>query len=456
MKILVLSDMGQQAYHVGDEAMGIAAADEMIARGHEVVFLTKSIAHSKTFIGTGVGYHETLLFPWPPAEREARLVEFRRFLDGERGFTHPTIEADFDRYVAGIAEVDAVLMAGGGNLNSAFGWLLYERAALVLAAQALGKKIVISGQSVGPVLTDTDAQLLGEMLNSVALVGMREPSSQAWCRKRGVFSVAGIDDATFYAPQDRTVPGEGELFLPERFVSVTFNGLDTDQVIAAAQLLDRISEEHGLTPVFVPHMGDPELQNGDVALHQQVAGRMQTRSLVLPVLHTDTAVKVHRAADFVLTTRYHPAVLALAYGVPSLGLISDVYTDVRLGGALEHFGLQNFALSLSFLGSDSAPTLIFDAFSELVERHAEISAFLKQRGEELRVFDAQWWDAVATALGGGEAEIPVLTPAEPISRGASEAAQYQVQLNAGVRNAVAKWSLRALSAEADLDRVQSF
>lgn len=456
MKILVLSDMGQHNYHVGDEAMGIAAADEMIARGHDVVFLTRDPEHTRTHIGTGVDYFHTLQFPWPPAEREARFAEFRRFLDGERNFCAPEVEAEFARYVDDVASVDAVLMAGGGNLNSVYGWLLYERAALVAAANFHGKQIAISGQSVGPVLTGHDAQVLGSMLNSADLVSMREPSSQAWCRQRGIASVASVDDATFYAPKERTLPGEGELYLPDRFVSVTFNNLDTDQVIAAAALLDRISNEHGLTAVFVPHQADPSLQNGDVALHQQVADRMKTKSVVLPAVHTDTAVRVHREACIVLTTRYHPAVLALAYGVPSLGLISEAYTDVRLGGAMGHFGMGDFALSLSFLTSTSSPELVFDAFSDLVNRRAEISAQLQVRSEELRTFETQWWDDVATVLAGGEADIPVMAPARPISRATTKQAQYQAQLNAAVREAITTWSLRALNAEADLDRERTY
>lgn len=453
MRVLVLADMGQQTYHVGDEAMGIAAADEMLKRGHEVTFLTRSLEHSERFVGTG-NYHPTLTFPWPPAQREARLGELYRFLEGERGFTAPEVESDFARFVEGVAGVDAVLMAGGGNLNSRYGWLLYERAALVAVAHHLGKRIVVSGQSVGPVLSAHDASVLATMLNRAHLVGMREATSFDWCRQRGIAALAGIDDATFYGVGQRQLPGEGEIYLPENYLSVTFNGLSDEQVGAAAALLDRVVVELGLSVVFVPHMGDPARGDGDPALHRRVADAMRQRSLVLPILHADTTTKIHRGASLVLTTRYHPAVLALAYGVPALGLLPDAFTDIRLGGALAHYGMEDFALALDLLASRAASDAVFEALGELVGRREEISVALLERGRELAGFQEGWWDAVASTLAGSEADLPLLTRAPSLSGGDATPGSWR-QLNGVVRPLACRLSLVAQTAEAELDRALS-
>ncbi|MBM7052109.1 MULTISPECIES: polysaccharide pyruvyl transferase family protein [unclassified Rothia (in: high G+C Gram-positive bacteria)] len=452
MKILVLSDMGQQTYHVGDEAMGIAAADEMISRGHEVVFLTRSTEHSQRFVGAG-DYHPTLPFPWPPADRERYLADLIRFVEGERDFTFPETEADYTRFVEGVAEADAVLLAGGGNMNSRYGWLLYERVALLSVAHHLGKPVVVSGQSLGPVLSGHDAGVLASALSQVDVVSMREVTSFTWCRTRGIAALAGLDDATFYEPGERRLPGEGELYLPEDYLSVTFNHLSDEQVEAAAQLLDRASEELGLAPVFVPHMGDPALGNGDVVLHQRIAERMKARSTVLPMVHADTAVRVHRGAALVLTTRYHPAVLALAYGVPALGLLPDAFTDIRLGGALSHYGLEDFALALDLLDS---PHAVFDALAELHSRRAELSAALTSRGEQLRLFQKKWWDAVAATLTGAEADLPILQPAAPLSSSSQDASGTWRQFNELLRPVARRLSFEAQTAEAEFDRAQSY
>lgn len=456
MKILVLADLGQPVYHVGDEAMGIAAADELIARGHEVIFATRNPEHSLQMIGTGIDYVHTLEFPWPPAEREAYLDELERFLFHQER-TEPADEKQrrLEQLVEDISRADAVVIAGGGNMNSRYGWLLYERAALGMVARFLEKPLVISGQSVGPVLTERDSHTLTHLLKSAQLVGMREESSQAWCAERGITTVAGIDDAVFYAPGQRHVPGEDADMVfaedfPAEYLSVTLNGLTAEQMKEVAALLDKISEKTGLASVFVPHMGNPEIQDGDVATHRGVAEQMRSHAVVLPILHADTATKIHRGAAAVLTTRYHPAVLAMVQGVPALGLLPDAFTDMRLGGALAHFGLQDFAIPLALLGADSTESACF----ELLNRRAEISKKLVERGELLRGFKNRWWDAVAQVCAGQKVNLAGVDCVEPVE--VPESCSDWRELNAPVRQAFSALSLQAHQMEAEYDRAQTW
>ncbi|WP_346846210.1 polysaccharide pyruvyl transferase family protein [uncultured Rothia sp.] len=452
MKILVLSDLGQPVYHVGDEAMGIAAADEMTARGHKVVFATRSAEHSQQMIGTGAGYIPTLEFPWPPAEREVFLDDLRRYLfHEERSDPASEQQLRFDRFVADVSSVDAVLIAGGGNMNSRYGWLLYERAALAMTARFLGKPLVVSGQSVGPVLTEHDAHILTELLNSAQLVGMREQTSQTWCAERGIVSTAGIDDAVFYRPQQRTLAGSPtfENFPEGDYLSVTLNGLSEKQTERIAALLDRIFVSTGLRSVFVPHMGNPEFQDGDVHTHSAVAALMESPTTVVPLVHADQAAELHRRASIVLTTRYHPAVLAMAYGVPAMGLIPDAFTDIRLSGALAHFGLEDFAIPLALLTAEST----FEAFSELVERRSYLSEQLRPRGEQLREFESKWWDDVAATFAGERVSPEGVSRADSLSSaGRSQENSGWQKFNSEIRAEFSALSLEAHQAEANLDR----
>lgn len=452
----MLADVGQPVYHVGDEAMGIAAANELIARGHEVVFATRSLDHSRQLIGIGTDYIPTLEFPWPPAEREVYLDELERYLfHHER--TDPPSEQHrrFKQFVSDVSGADAVVIAGGGNMNSRYGWLLYERAALGMVARFLKKPLVISGQSVGPVLTERDAHTLTTLLKSAQLVGMREEPSQRWCAERDVNTIAGVDDAVFYAPARRRVPGEQAHILtaenlPAQYLSVTLNGMTEEQIQATATLLDNLSEKTGLRSVFVPHMGIPEAQDGDVVVHQAVAEQMQSHPVLLPIVHADTATEIHRGAVVVVTTRYHPAVLAMAYGVPAIGLLPDAFTDMRLGGALAHFGLQDFAVPLALAASKSTKL----ACLELINRREELSPKLCARGKELRVFANQWWDAVAQVCAGQKANVAGVNQVEPFGTPAGDGGWRE--LNAPVRKSFAELSLRGHQAEAKFDRAQSW
>ena len=115
---------------------------------------------------------------------------------------HP-LEQTVERMVGfadSIAAMDAVVISGGGNLNSRFGWLLYERAAVALVAEYAGVPLFVTGQSLGPTLTERDAQTLERMLRSARSVSVREENSLAWCRERGIDARLCVDDATDAAP----------------------------------------------------------------------------------------------------------------------------------------------------------------------------------------------------------------------------------------------------------------
>ena len=192
-RVLVIGDIGQHTYHVGDEAMTIASAQALSEGGAAVTLMTRDVGHSARYIGAAVNHeaviheaahHEAgapyeylpfLLFPWAPAERELTLAALECILvelhaDRERPSVtelvalpqvqalpevlHP-LEQTVERMVEfadAIAAMDAVVVSGGGNLNSRFGWLLYERASVALVAEYAGVPLFVTGQSLGPVL----------------------------------------------------------------------------------------------------------------------------------------------------------------------------------------------------------------------------------------------------------------------------------------------------------------
>ena len=180
-RVLVIGDIGQHTYHVGDEAMTIASAQALAEGGTAVTLMTRDMGHSARYIGepfaqdvgTPYEYLPFLLFPWAPAERELTIAALECVLvqlhaDRERPsitdlvalpqvqalpeVLHP-LEQIVERMVEfadSIATMDAVVISGGGNLNSRYGWLLYERAAAVRAAEHAGVPVHVTGQSLGP------------------------------------------------------------------------------------------------------------------------------------------------------------------------------------------------------------------------------------------------------------------------------------------------------------------
>ena len=451
-RVLVIGDIGQHTYHVGDEAMTIASAEALSEGGAAVTLMTRDVGHSARYIGAAAHeagapyeYLPFLLFPWAPAERELTLAALESVLaelhaDRERPSTaelvalpqvqalpevlHP-LEQTVERMVEfadSIAAMDAVVISGGGNLNSRYGWLLYERAAAVRAAEHAGVPVYVTGQSLGPVLNPEDAQVLERMLRTARSVTVREHSSLAWCRERGIDARLSVDDATDYLPASpaRTLhyaegvsAGQALDELPERYVCVTVNECTEQQAQQIACLLDSMWREHGYAPVFLSHFGDPQNpESGDIQTHQRIAEQLSpsTPATLLPILHADQSVTVHRGAAFTLTSRYHPAVFSAAAGIPVLALVPDAFTQMRVGGALNLYGLGKFTLPLGMLAGGVPELMVAAAL-----RHAAVASDAL-RTELLEVLRAERAYLLAQILASGaenygKAEAPAPFPA---------------------------------------------
>lgn len=452
-RVLVIGDIGQHTYHVGDEAMTIASAQALSEGGAAVTLMTRDVDHSARYIGAAVNHeaaqHEAgapyeylpfLLFPWAPAERELTLAALESILvelhaNRERPSTaelvalpqvqalpevlHP-LEQTVERMVEfadSIAAMDAIVVSGGGNLNSRYGWLLYERAAAVRAAEHAGVPVYVTGQSLGPVLSPEDAQVLERMLRTARSVTVRERSSLAWCRERGIDARLSVDDATDYpvASPARTLhyaegisAGQALDELPEHYVCVTVNECTNQQAQQIARLLDGMWREHGYAPVFLSHYGDPQdPTSGDIQAHQRIAERLSpsTPATLLPILHADQSIAVHRAAAFTLTSRYHPAVFSAAAGIPVLALVPDAFTQMRVGGALRQYGLGEFTLPLGMLAGGVPELMVAAAL-----RHAAVASDAR-RTELLEVLRAERAYLLAQILGSGKCTAPAPFPA---------------------------------------------
>lgn len=457
-RVLVIGDIGQHTYHVGDEAMTIASAQALSEGGAAVTLMTRDVGHSARYIGAAVNHeavnheaaqHEAgapyaylpfFLFPWAPAERELTLAALECVLaqlhaDRERPSTaelvalpqvqalpevlHPlaqTVERMVE-FADAIAAMDAVVVSGGGNLNSRYGWLLYERAAAVRAAEHAGVPVYVTGQSLGPVLSPEDAQVLERMLRTARSVTVREHSSLAWCRERGIDARLSVDDATDYLVDspactlhyaEGVSAGQALDELPERYVCVTVNECTEQQAQQIACLLDSMWREHGYAPVFLSHYGDPQdPTNGDIQAHQRIAEQLSpsTPATLLPILHADQSVTVHRGAAFTLTSRYHPAVFSAAAGIPVLALVPDAFTQMRVGGALRQYGLGEFTLPLGMLAGGVPELMVAAAL-----RHAAVASDAR-RTELLEALRAERAYLLAQILGSGKCTAPAPFPA---------------------------------------------
>ena len=368
MHIVTIGDIGpiDDMIHIGDEAMFDAAVRELRARGVDRVTAVSSNPDD-----SAARYGVDAVLPLSRGGSNEQLREV-------------------------IASADGVLVAGGGNISSVWQTHIVERANLARLAAELDRPFVISGQTIGPVLSDADRDTVAGMLGSSRLVGTREAASAALVASMGVTAdraARNVDDASFLGDER---PASDV----EPYALITFarhvGDVDPERALDAyAQMLDAVSEQTGLELVFHAHFGSlRDDVRGDSLVHAAVAERLRTaRVRVAATTDVPSSAALARSAALVVTSRYHPAVFAGPGGVPTIGIPVDGYTDVKLRGALGSFGQDGILPIEELLAHGGAATVgtVWGERAKTRERGIRIA-------DQSRQSTAAWWDRVRAAF----------------------------------------------------------
>ena len=357
---LVIGDVGsEQNFHVGDEAMFEANVRllRQICPQAQVSAVSKDPAFTHATYGVpsypSLGFESCV----DEAECEERLQRL------SRNHWISSTPAAFD---ALIDSGDGLIISGGGNLRSTWPSYIYERLALVRRARSNGAPVILLGQTLGPELSERHRAMLSEILSAASWIGVRELASYQLALDLGASADRlsyQVDDADALSLDACDAPFPSlPLADGVPWMGVTFHPLcdpfGNDPLLdRLAHQLEQAAQYTGCTLVFIPHARAHAALGSlwsDEDMGRALATRMQSATMhVLPVLTPTQVAHLTSQASWVISSRYHPLVFALAATKPCFGVWCDEYTRIKLQGALHHYGCAQASSSLEDVLSGS-------------------------------------------------------------------------------------------------------
>jgi polysaccharide pyruvyl transferase WcaK-like protein len=397
MRICLIADVGdERRRHVGDEAMLDAnlAGLRRIEPDAEFVLLARHPSWASARFG--IPAVETLRFAAGPGAEPAREAQLGALVDASAEET-PASRA--------IAQSDAAVISGGGNLTSSWPDLLFERIAVLELARRFAVPSIVLGQTIGPSLSLVEARVLGKALASARLVVAREMPSALLAAEMGVpveRILYQMDDAAYFAePVPRSPSGEATIAVT---IDPQLRAADPAAFSALAVQLRALQEATRATIDIVPHefgSADPATPSDAVEsdLLADAIGTQPVR-VVHGLSAAETRVRTMQAG-LVISTRYHPLVFAISAAVPCIGIYGDDYCRIKLQGALAHAGLDHASLTYEAVRKGALHSF---ALAQWASRDALATAYQqcelrRRRTQELRIV------ALSAALRGEDARM---------------------------------------------------
>jgi polysaccharide pyruvyl transferase CsaB len=266
-----------------------------------------------------------------------------------------------------------MLVSGGGSLlqDVTSSRSLWYYLAIILAAQWLGKKVMLYANGVGPIGRSFNRAVTRRVLNKVPLITVRGPSSKDYLDELGVTRPHVVETAdTAFSIEPAGPERVREICraesLPDltdpkgrRYVGVVlrpWRGADALEAIMV-RAADYIMEKLGYGVLFLPVH-----RTADLPVVERVMAGMRNESYILRDFYSAAeTVGLIGNLRWVLSMRLHPLIFAAVGGVPAIGLVYDPKVEEFLSqaeqvsvGPVEEVTLEDVLLGITEMERDYA------------------------------------------------------------------------------------------------------
>ena len=212
--------------------------------------------------------------------------------------------------------------------------MLFSRTMEIMVARSFHKPIVLFPNSVGPFRTWLGRFMTRLSLNNCDYLLIRDPISYAIVDKLGISAskILTYDTALLFNQQS-SLSLTSSVGLPSELVigvsaGVYSNSMSKSEVQnyieAHARALDTVIEKYGFTVAFLPHYISG-FSGDDVDISKRIIEKMRNQQHV-KIIVTESVrefKKILGRMNMVISSKMHPAILAVSSFVPVLSIVYD-------------------------------------------------------------------------------------------------------------------------------------
>ncbi len=306
------------------------------------------------------------------------------------------------RLAAEVARADALIVTGGGTINSRDreGFSIRRIHSLIRLFHDHGVPIFLSGQTIGPLgLYPDHDRLAREIVQAADILTTRDALYSArylaMIGARPHEHLEVLDDAAALEFRDAPLDQETEVFLargPTAALNITeYTGYQHDQQVFVSRIAEHLIRAKGLQLVLVSHT-DLDF------CHLHVVRDMLPDELRRQVLLPDTRRWRDRSLKRLISRcrvaiggRYHFVVFAATSDTPFVGMCGNHYSYVKQDGFARQLGLSDFVLTER---ETWCLERVVEAIDRALARSLEVEAGLPRPSASMRRLGA-WLEQLA-------------------------------------------------------------